>query len=60
VSLRWAIAALVGFALIVAGVLHFARRGLDERDRLVAREATGAAALIVLGVVLFFLGLYKG
>lgn len=58
-SLAWSIAALIGFALIVGGVLHFARRGLDASDRLIAREATGAGALIAIGVVLFFLGLYK-
>jgi len=59
VTLTWAISSLVGFALIAGGALHFARRGLDERDRLIAREATGAGALIVVGLVLFFVGLYK-
>ena len=59
-SLGWAIASLVGFSLIAGGALHFARRGLDDRDRLIAREATGAGALIAVGLVLFFVGLYKG
>jgi hypothetical protein len=58
-SLGWSIASLLGFALIVGGVLHFARRGLDEAGRLVAREASGAGALTVIGMVLFLVGLYK-
>jgi hypothetical protein len=58
-SLAWSAASLFGFALIVAGTVHFARRGLDASDRLVAREATGAGALVALGLLLFFLGLYK-
>jgi len=58
-SLGWSIASLVGFALIVGGVLHFARRGLDEASRVVGREVTGAAALTAIGMVLFLVGLYK-
>ena len=58
-SLAWSVASLVGFALIVGGLLHFARRGLDGESRLVAREAAGAGALITVGVLLFLLGLYK-
>ena len=58
-SLGWSAAALVGFSLIVGGVLHFARRGLDGESRLVAREAVGAGALVTVGVLLFLLGLYK-
>jgi hypothetical protein len=58
-SLGWAITSLVGFALIVGGVLHFARRGLDGAERLVAREASGAGALAAIGLLLFLVGLYK-
>ena len=58
-SAAWSAASLLGFALMVGGVLHFARRGLDEHDRLVPREATGAGALVALGVLLFLVGLYK-
>ncbi len=58
-SLAWSAASLVGLALIVAGVLHFARRGLDGDARLVPREAVGAGALVTVGVLLFLLGLYK-
>jgi hypothetical protein len=59
VSLAWSAASLLGLSLIVGGVLHFARRGLDDGNRLVPREATGAGALIAIGIVLFLVGLYK-
>jgi hypothetical protein len=59
-SLAWTIASLVGFVLIIAGALHFARRGLEPAtDRLIARDASGAGALVAAGLVLFLLGLYK-
>jgi hypothetical protein len=57
-SLPWTCAALLGLALVGAGAVHFARRGLDG-DRLVPREATGAGALVAVGLVLWVLGLYK-
>jgi hypothetical protein len=59
-SLAWTSTALVGFVAIIAGTLHFARRGLDPAgDRLIARDAAGAGALVAVGLALFFLGLYK-
>ena len=59
-SLAWSAAALGGFALVVAGTIHFARRGLDRAsERLIVRDAGGAAALVAIGVVLFLVGLYK-
>ncbi|MCE9573799.1 MAG: hypothetical protein K8W52_11650 [Deltaproteobacteria bacterium] len=58
-SAAWVALALLGLGLIVAGAVHFARRGLGPGDRLIAREAGGAGALVALGLILWLVGLHQ-
>lgn len=55
----WVALALLGLGLVIAGAVHFARRGLGAGDRLIAREAGGAGALIALGLILWLVGLHQ-
>jgi len=54
----WTVLALVGLSLWIGGAVHFARRGLDDAERVVARDAGAAAALVALGLVAWMVGLY--
>lgn len=53
----FALLALLGFAGWVGGALLFASRGLDREDRLIKPEAIRWGSLVVVGFVLFALGL---
>jgi hypothetical protein len=54
----WTVVALLGLSLWIGGAVHFARRGLDDAERLVARDAAAAAALVAVGLVTWMVGLY--
>ena len=49
--------ALLGLCLWIGGALHFARRGLDDAERVVPRDAGAAAALVTLGLITWMIGL---
>ncbi len=49
--------ALLGLCLWIGGAVHFARRGLDDAERVVARDAGAAAALVTLGLIIWMIGL---
>ena len=53
------LAALVGFGLWIGGCAYFAARALDGEDRLVRRAAAGAGGLVLVGVVVWAVGLYN-
>jgi hypothetical protein len=55
----WAVLALLGFGAWVGGGFLFAWRGLGESDRLVPRVAARAGALIVVGLLVWALALYR-
>jgi hypothetical protein len=56
-SVGWSIVALIGlFGWIGAAVL-FILRAIDENDRLRPKIALGMALLLLVGLILFFLGL---
>lgn len=56
-SVLWAFVALFGLVGWVAGALLFSLRGLDEEDRIVAKEARRWGTMFVVGFGLFVLGL---
>lgn len=58
-SVFWSIVALLGFATWIGGGLLFALRGVTSEDRLVPRMAAYAGVLIVVGLLLWMLGLYS-
>jgi hypothetical protein len=58
-SVPWTLLALGGFAMWVGGGFWLARRGVTADDQLDRKNAIRAAALIVVGLVLWMLGLYK-
>jgi hypothetical protein len=58
-SRGWTLVALAGLALWLGGAVHFARRGLDDADRLVRRAAGTAGGLIGVGVLAWVIGLYN-
>jgi len=58
-SLPWIATALCGFALWLGGCVHFARRALDDEDRFVQRAAAAAGVLVLVGVVVWVVGLYN-
>jgi hypothetical protein len=53
------ILALAGFGLWIGGCVHFARRGVDAQDRLVRRAAAAAGGMVVVGMLVWVLGLYN-
>jgi len=58
-SLAWVIVALIGFGVWLGGCVRFARRALDAEDRLVRRVAIEAGALVLVGLVVWVVGLYQ-
>ncbi|MCA9678499.1 MAG: hypothetical protein KC464_25965, partial [Myxococcales bacterium] len=58
-SLAWVAIALAGFGLWIGGAIHFARRGLDDAERLDRRVAGAAGGLVLLGLVVWVVGLYN-
>ncbi|MCB9614805.1 MAG: hypothetical protein H6721_05170 [Sandaracinus sp.] len=55
--LGWTLLALLGFAAWVGGAFLFASRAFDEHDRFVAAPGRRFAAVFLLGVVAFVIGL---
>ena len=49
--------ALAGLALWLGGLVHFTRRALDADDRLVPRVAAGAGLVVLVGLVVWVIGL---
>lgn len=56
-SLAWVIVALIGFGAWIGGCIRFARRALDADDRLVRRIAAEAGALVLVGLIVWLVGL---
>jgi hypothetical protein len=54
----WMLLALIGLALWLGGAILFARRGLDDAERWIARDAGAAAVLVTFGLVAWMAGLY--
>lgn len=57
-AIGWTVLALLGFGMWIGGGLLFALRGVSAEDRLVARPAALAGAMVALGLVAWMLGLY--
>jgi hypothetical protein len=55
----WTLVALFGFAAWVGGGFWLARRGVTAEDKLVPRVAARAGLLIVIGLAVWMLGLYR-
>lgn len=58
-ALGWTVLALLGFLTWLGGGVLFALRGVSAEDRLVARPAITAGVLVVVGLLLWMLGLYN-
>lgn len=58
-SLPWVVVALGGFGLWIGGCAHFVRRGLDAEDRLIRRAASASGGMVVIGLVVWVVGLYN-
>ena len=58
-SVGWTLVALVGFGLWIGGGVQVALRGVSPEDRLVARAATTAGVLVLVGLFVWLLGLYN-
>lgn len=58
-SVPWSIIALLGFAGWIGGAVFFALRGVTPDDKLVARNAAYAGAMVAGGLVIWMLGLYN-
>jgi hypothetical protein len=58
-STFWSILALLGFAAWVGGGFYFAWRGIGSDDKLVRRQAARAGVVILVGLVVWMLSLYK-
>lgn len=56
-SLGWVVVALIGFAAWLGGCVRFALRALDPDDRLVRRVAAEAGALVLVGLLVWVVGL---
>ena len=59
-SLAWFAMAAAGLLTWFGGALYFARRGVTASDRLDPSAATAAAILVVIGLLVWVVGLYKG
>jgi hypothetical protein len=58
-SVLWSVIALIGFGGWIGGAVFFALRGVTPDDKLVARNAAYAGALVAGGLVIWMLGLYN-
>jgi len=58
-SLPWIATALVGYALWLGGCVHFARHAIDGDDRFVRRAASASGALVLVGMIVWVVGLYN-
>jgi len=58
-SLPWTALALAGFAAWVGGGFWFARRGVTAEDKLQKKTAIRAGLLIVAGLLMWMIGLYR-
>lgn len=58
-SVAWSLLAVAGFLLWIGGGLLFALRGVSAEDRLVRRPAITAGVLVMVGLVVWLLGLYN-
>jgi hypothetical protein len=58
-SVPWTLVALLGFAAWVGGGFWFARRGVTAEDKLDRKTAARAGLLILGGLLLWMLGLYR-
>lgn len=58
-SVFWSIVALLGFALWLGGGVLMALRGVSSEDRLEARVAAYAGAMVAGGLLIWMLGLYN-
>ena len=59
-NLGWFALAAAGLFIWFGGALYFARRGVTASDRLDPSAATAAAILVVIGLLVWVVGLYKG
>ncbi len=57
-SLAWVIVALAGFGGWLGGCVRFARRALGPEDRLDRRVAAESGVLVLIGMVVWVVGLY--
>lgn len=58
-SVGWALLALLGCGLWIGGGFYFAFAGVSADDRLIPRAARVAGVLVVVGLLLWMLGLYQ-
>lgn len=58
-SVFWSIVAIAGFFLWIGGAFWFAWSGVSDKDRLVRSVAARAGVLVVLGLVIWLIGLTK-
>jgi hypothetical protein len=57
-SVGWSIVALLGLALWIGGGFAFALRGVDDNDRLVPKAAGYSGAAVIIGMLVWLLGLH--
>jgi hypothetical protein len=58
-SVAWSIFAVLGFLTWVGGGFWFARRGLGDGDRLDRRQAALSGVMVLAGLLLWMVALYK-
>lgn len=58
-SVLWSLVALLGFAAWVGGGFYFAWRGVTPDDRLDRRASALSGVLVLVGLLVWMLGLYR-